>query len=149
MQLFGTPWAVARQAPLSMELPRQEYWSGFPFPSPGGLPRPGIKPASPSLAGRFFTFEMLGKPATLQFSGKLKHPFASHQELQRIFLLHRGINFKLSSNHTLIIYLSVRSCGDIHHLIINHLALHRHSQNTYIQPVIPCYMWMKWDSGTF
>ena len=32
---FATPWAVACQAPLSVSLPRQEYWSGFPFPSPG------------------------------------------------------------------------------------------------------------------
>ena len=45
------------QAPLSMEFSKQEYWSGFPFPTPGDLPKPGIKPtslASPALAGRFF-----------------------------------------------------------------------------------------------
>ena len=51
---FVAPWTVARQAPLSMELPRQEYWSGFPFPSPGDLPDPGIEPTSPALAGGFF-----------------------------------------------------------------------------------------------
>ena len=43
------PWTVARQAPLSTKLPRQEYWSGFPFPSPGDLPDPGIEPGSPTL----------------------------------------------------------------------------------------------------
>ena len=37
VQLFVTPWTVARQAPLSMGFPRQEYWSGLPFPSPGDL----------------------------------------------------------------------------------------------------------------
>ena len=42
VQLFVTPWTVARQAPLSMGLSRQEYWSGLPFPSPGGLSDPGI-----------------------------------------------------------------------------------------------------------
>ena len=42
-----TPWTAACQVPLSMEFPRQEYWSGLPFPSPGVLPDPGIKPASP------------------------------------------------------------------------------------------------------
>ena len=42
-----TPWAVAHQAPLSMEFPRQEYWNGLPFPSPGDLPNPGIKTMSP------------------------------------------------------------------------------------------------------
>ena len=40
---------VARQAPLSIELSRQEYWSGLPFPSPGDLPDPRIRPGSPTL----------------------------------------------------------------------------------------------------
>ena len=38
-----TPWTVARQAPLSVEFSRQEYWSELPFPSPGDLPDPGIR----------------------------------------------------------------------------------------------------------
>ena len=38
-----------------MAFPKQEYWSGLPFPSPGCLPNPGIQPRSPALAGRFFT----------------------------------------------------------------------------------------------
>ena len=42
---------VAHQAPLSMGLPRQEYWSGLPCPSPGDLPNPGIEPESPALQG--------------------------------------------------------------------------------------------------
>ena len=50
-----TPWTVAHRAPLSMGFPRQEYWRGLPFPSPGDLPDPGIKPASPAVAGGFFT----------------------------------------------------------------------------------------------
>ena len=48
-----TPWTVALQAPLSMGFPRQEYWSGLPFPSPGNLSNPGIKPVSLALAGIF------------------------------------------------------------------------------------------------
>ena len=40
------PWTVARQALLSMEFSRQEYWSGLPFPSPGDLPQAGIEPVS-------------------------------------------------------------------------------------------------------
>ena len=47
VQLFGTPWTAARQAPLSIGLPRQEYWRGLPFPSPGNPPTPGIEPGSP------------------------------------------------------------------------------------------------------
>ena len=46
---FVTPWTVPHQASLSMGFPRQEYWSGLPFPSPGGLPDPGIKLASHAL----------------------------------------------------------------------------------------------------
>ena len=58
LQLFGTPWTVASQAPLSMRFPRQEYWSGLPFPPPGDLPYPGIKLMSLeslALASEFFT----------------------------------------------------------------------------------------------
>ena len=58
---FAIPSTVAHQAPLSMRFPRREYWSGLPFPSPGDLPNPGIKPVSPTLAGGFFTTEPLGK----------------------------------------------------------------------------------------
>ena len=59
------PWTLARQAPLSMGFPRQEYWSGLPFPPPVDLSHPGIQPVSPTLAGRFFTTEPPGKPPLL------------------------------------------------------------------------------------
>ena len=49
VQLFVTQWTTAHQAPLSMGFSRQEHWSGLPFPSPGDLPDPGIKPRSPAL----------------------------------------------------------------------------------------------------
>ena len=58
-------WAVAHQAPLSMEFSRQEYWSGLSFAFPGNLPNPGIKPtslASPVLSDGFFTTVPPGKP---------------------------------------------------------------------------------------
>ena len=58
---FATPWTVAHQAPLSMGFPRQEYWSGLPFPIPGDLPDPEVEPASPEL----FTTEPPGKPSTV------------------------------------------------------------------------------------
>ena len=59
-QLLANPWAGAHQAPLSMGFPRQEYLSGLPFPSPGTLPNPGIKAASPVLALVFLTTEPNG-----------------------------------------------------------------------------------------
>ena len=63
--LFVAPWIVAHQAPLSMEFPRQEYWSELPFPIPGDLSYLGIEPKSllsPELAGRFFTTVPSGSP---------------------------------------------------------------------------------------
>ena len=58
VQLFVTPGTIGCQAPLFMELSKQEYWSRLPFPTPVGLPHLGIEPmflVSPALAGRFFT----------------------------------------------------------------------------------------------
>ena len=55
VQPFVTLWTVAHQAALFLGFSRQEYWSGLPCLPPGDLPNPGIKPASPALAGRFFT----------------------------------------------------------------------------------------------
>ena len=60
---LANPWTVAYQSPLSMGSPRQEYWSGLPFPPPGDLPDPRIKFTSPPLTGRFFTTEPPGKPS--------------------------------------------------------------------------------------
>ena len=62
VRLFVTPWTVAHQAPPSMGLSRQEYWSGLPFPSPGDLPDPGIEPSSPALQADILTSEPPGKP---------------------------------------------------------------------------------------
>ena len=63
--LRATPWTGARQTPLSMGFSGQEHWGGLPFPPPGDLPNPGIKPmspVSPCVAGGFFTTEPPGKP---------------------------------------------------------------------------------------
>ena len=62
VRLCATPWTVACQAPLFMGLPRQEYWRGLPFPSPGDLPDPGIKPGSPALQAVSLPSEPSGKP---------------------------------------------------------------------------------------
>ena len=58
VRLCAVLWTVTRQAPLSMGILRQEYWSGLPCPPPGDLPNPESEPTSvmsPGLAGRFFT----------------------------------------------------------------------------------------------
>ena len=51
VRLFATLWIIAHQAPLSMEFPRQDYWRGLSFPSPGDLLNPGIEPGSLALQG--------------------------------------------------------------------------------------------------
>ena len=66
VRFFATPWTVAHWVPLSMEFFRQEYRSGLPFPTPGGLPHPGIEPASlvsSALAGRVLPLCHLGSPS--------------------------------------------------------------------------------------
>ena len=75
-----TPWTATLQAPLSMGFPRQDLLtfpqkvkvfrvrSGLPFPSPGHLPKQGLEPASPTLAGGFFTAKSPGKPKTQDHS---------------------------------------------------------------------------------
>ena len=102
---LATLWTVAHQTPLSMGFPRQEYWSGLPFPSSGDLPNPGTKPASPAFAGGLFTTEPAGKSYiyigvsnSLQPHG-LYSPWkspgqntgvGSHSLLQGIFLIQRS-----------------------------------------------------------
>ena len=60
--MLCNPWTAAHQAPLSMGFPRQEYWSGLPFPSPGYLPNPGIEPRSPTLQAVSLLSKPRGKP---------------------------------------------------------------------------------------
>ena len=61
VRLFVTSWTVARQAPLFMGFSRQEYWSGLPFPPPGGLPNTGIEPGSPAVQADALQSEPPGK----------------------------------------------------------------------------------------
>ena len=67
---------------MSMGFPKQEYWSGLPFPSPGDLPDPGIEPMSAALACRFFTTKPSGKPSSPHY----KTPIYSHPPSQEVWL---------------------------------------------------------------
>ena len=58
----ATLWTITHQVPLFMEFPRQEYWNGLPFPSPGDLPDLGIEPGSPTLQADSLPSEPPGKP---------------------------------------------------------------------------------------
>ena len=62
---FVTLWTAACQAPLSMGFPRQEYWGGLPFPSPGDLPHPGIEPWSSTGQADPLPTELSEKPSPI------------------------------------------------------------------------------------
>ena len=66
------PWTVACQAPLSMGFSRQECWSGLPFPSPGDLPDPGVKPRSPALQADSFWLSYEGSRAMINLNSILE-----------------------------------------------------------------------------
>ena len=88
-----TLWTIAHQASLYMGFPWQAHWSGLSFPSPGGLPDPGIKPRSPALTGGFFTTELPGKPpANYPAYKKLTTPLSGASCLLRWPTL-RGLRF--------------------------------------------------------
>ena len=80
--LFATPWTLAQQVPLSVEFPRQEYWSRLPFPSPGDLPDRPIELASPALAGGSLTTEPPGNRAQpwLALKSESNIPHGSSQD---------------------------------------------------------------------
>ena len=66
MSYSATPWTVAHQAPLSMEFSGQEYWRGLPYPPPGDLSNPGVKPRSPALQADTLPLGHQGSPINLQ-----------------------------------------------------------------------------------
>jgi len=95
-----TPRTVAHQTLLSLGFPRQEYWSGLPFPPPGDLLNPGIRPACPALAGGLFTTEPPGKPwkranHTLVF-------YCSNCSSDMYVAIHCGLSLPLEAFSTLV-----------------------------------------------
>ena len=98
---FATPWTAAHQTPLSLGFPRQEYWSGLPFPSPRDLPDPGIEPVSAALADRFFTAEPPKKPPSIFTALKTLSPpvHSSFHQLLAIFCCLHSFSFSTMSYH--------------------------------------------------
>ena len=95
VRLVATPWTVAHQAPLSMGFPRQEDWSGLPFPTPGDLLDVGIELtclASPALVGRFFTTAPPGKLPICEYTMGL-HLF---QAVSSLSVVEVDVNFDVN-----------------------------------------------------
>ena len=120
---FVTPWTVALQASLSMGFPRQEYWSGLPFPFPGNLPDPGIKPMPPessALAGGFFTTVPHRKPLVfLQFSSVQ----FSHSLFMTSWTAARQASLSITNSWGLLKLISIESVMPSNHLILCHPLL--------------------------
>ena len=115
--LFVTPWTVACQAPLSMEISRQEYWSGLPFPCPRNLPNQGSNLVF-CTAGRSFT-----RWATIQ----------SVQSLSRVWLFvtpltaaHQA-SLSITNSRSSLKLMSTESVMPSNHLILYHPLLLLHS----------------------
>ena len=72
-----TLWIVAPQAPLTMEFPRQEYWSGLPFPSPGYLPTQGSNPVFPRCRQILHHLSQQRSPCTMEAEAKCRGSVAS------------------------------------------------------------------------
>ena len=121
---------IACQNPRSMGFPRQEYWSGLPFPPPGYLPDSGIKPTSPTLASRFLTNELPGKPSCKQrqleipSSPGFKSTFSSVQSLSRVRLCvtpgtaARQASLSITNSWSVLKVMSTESVMPSNHLIL-------------------------------
>ena len=87
---FETRWTVAHRAPLSMGFPRQERWSGLPFPSPGDLFDPGIKPVSPVLTGGILYCWVTREAKNISYPILRKTPITVEPEASPFY----GVNFR-------------------------------------------------------
>ena len=84
-----TPWTTAYQTLSSMEFSKQKYWSGLPFPSPGDLPDPEIKPRSPALQADSLLSEPQGKDIHM-YAIHTKSSLNTETNLTEVFLLFNG-----------------------------------------------------------
>ena len=108
VQLLAAPWTVAYKAPLSMGFSKQEFWSGFPFPSPRDLPDPGIEPGSPALQ----TESLLSEPSGEGMRFYSKCDFVpSTIFLGLSFALGHGESFSGGIQHPLLDGCSAASCS--------------------------------------
>ena len=101
---FVTPWTVAHQAPLSIEFLRQEQWSRLPFPFPGHLPKPGIKPSSSALQADSLPWshpESLRKETSTRFSSICFHEKETYSKcIRSVCMPKTQIQARIFQKHT-------------------------------------------------
>ena len=113
---LATPWTVVHKAPLSMGFSRQEYWSGFPFPTSGELPDPGIKPDSPSLQADSWPTEPPGKIFFLHFSSVQS---LSHVRLfVTVWIAARQASLSITNSWSLLKLMSIELVMPSNHFIL-------------------------------
>ena len=121
VRLFATPWTVAHQAPLSMGFPRQEYWSGFPFPSPGHLPDTGIELGSSALEADSLPSEPPEKPVRIlewvaisssRGSPQPREPYVRLKKKKR-HIYSRKKHTKIQKTENPILTFFLKICGEI------------------------------------
>ena len=136
VRIFATPWTLAYQAPPSMGFPRQEYWSGLPFPSPGDLPDPGIEPGSPALQTDAFTF-WATREAQLYEKVWLKVWPASCLENPRDGGAWWAAVYGVAQSRTRLKWLSSSSCFPCYHKNyssrLTHAVRHRSAHDAHCQ----------------
>ena len=101
---FVTLWTIVCLAPPSMGFPRQEYWRGLPFPSPGDLTEPGIEPRSPALQADFLLSEPPGE--SLEQS---EEAFNSSYQIKYLFIPCHRLEHITDMSHTFIIALKKKN----------------------------------------
>ena len=124
------PLTADRQAPQYMGFPRQEYWSGLPFPSPEDLPDPGIELTFPALGGGFFTTEPSGMPYVL---------WGRHKETLFLSLKHLwGVGLLWAQNRS--VYASVNRVHQMGGRVTVHSWKgHRMSGRTLVLRALSCH----------
>ena len=137
-----TPWAVALQAPLSMEFSRQRYWSRLPFPSPGDLPNPGIEPRCPALQADSLPAEPQGKPNNTGVG--------SLSLLQQIFWT-QGLNWRLLHCRWIVYQLSYQKSPFViyHHVtkLFTSFTVKRITLSLPSHSVLTITAWILKDKG--
>ena len=125
-----TPWTVARQAPLYMIFPRQEYWGGLPFPSPGDIPNSGMEPRSPALQANSLPTEPPGKTFFYGKYFKITNNLLPHcpncqvsTDNTQTLILYHAKKGKINSFKTLKSYMD--NCLKIQHDKIEYFMHHK------------------------